>query len=86
MFRGTIKELQPKLLLNGVAISALNLSVLLTILKDSGLAKIVAKAPTATGKGKPSNIWEVSEDISLKFTEMGYDRDRHGGEKQETPK
>lgn len=66
--KGTVSEISSNHKFNGVEIDQLNLSIFLKILESLGLAKIVNKQAPKGGKGKPSNVWEVSRDISITAT------------------
>lgn len=58
VFKGTVKELTAKgVTVNGVKIKGTDVSALVRL----GLAKVVGHVPTATGRGKPSNIVELSD-------------------------
>jgi hypothetical protein len=66
-FRGTAVELASKIALNGKPLTVGYLSVLTTY--GAGVA-VVAKLPGASGKGKPSNVLELTSSDALSFTEV----------------
>jgi hypothetical protein len=66
-FKGTMAELTSKLTLNGKKLSQPFLSQLVTY----GLsASVVAKQPNSVGKGKPTNIVEVTSGKGHIFAEI----------------
>lgn len=62
---GTLKQLSAGLTFNGQKLEVLELSVFLRVLERMGQARKVGSCPAATGKGKPSGVWEVDEGIQI---------------------
>jgi hypothetical protein len=68
MIRGTIKQLDGKIVLNGNALSAPQLSTLFK-LGDGTFCKKVGTAPKPDGqKGRAAAIWEVDPSVSVSLS------------------
>jgi predicted transcriptional regulator len=59
---GTPKELEQVTGLNQVI-----LSTLLRMAEKNGAAKIIKTIKSTSGKGKPSNVWEVESEFTIKL-------------------
>lgn len=62
---GTLKQLSAGLAFNGQKLEVLELSIFLRVLERMGKVRKVGSCPAATGKGKPSGVWEIDEVIQV---------------------
>ena len=72
LIRGTIAELTGKFAVNGVIVTAGELSML-TRLGKGVYANKVGSVKTTTGRGKPSTIWEINPSAGLSFSAVPAD-------------
>ena len=75
--QGTVDEFVLKVKLNGEKLDRVTWSVLLRILQKANLAWVQGTC-RPTGKGKPSNIWEVKTEALLKLTVDEKERNEQG--------
>lgn len=62
--RGNTTEIAKKL-----GVEYLVAHSLLTFLEQRGLAKIVEKVKSPSGRGKPTNIWEFENELTIKLVQ-----------------
>ncbi len=66
--QGTIKELIPKVKINGKSRDQFFWGFIIGVMESEGFAKKVGSKKASGGKGRPATIWEIPDTNNIKIS------------------